>query len=229
MRYVLYILKVIIYFGLAMVLLYGLAVLVGGLLPASFGSSQPATGEEHIYLLNTGYHVEICLPADEAPEPLVREIYKISDDLTELNSPAYYCFGWGDRSFYPGTPSIKDLNIVQAVRTALLPTRGAMRISWYFNDLKISPSVQKIPATPAQIERLYKFVTSSYLYDSQADIKLVQLPDSAVDPEFEPSIFIEAVGTYSLIYTCNNWTSEALKKAGIPTKIWTPTVWGVGK
>jgi uncharacterized protein (TIGR02117 family) len=228
MRYVLFIIKVGVIFALSAIMLYGLAVLAGGLIPASF-SSTPQTGDKHIYLLNTGYHVELCLPADQVPESLVTEIYKISDELDSDNPAAYYCFGWGDRAFYPGTPSLKDLDIVQAATSALLPTRGAMRISWYFNELQTTDMVRKIPASAAQIDKLYKFVTSSYMYDSRADVKLVELPDSAVDPAFDPSIFIEAAGTYSLIYTCNNWTAEALKKAGIPTRLWTPTVWGVGR
>jgi uncharacterized protein (TIGR02117 family) len=35
-------------------------------------------------------------------------------------------------------------------------------------------------------------------------------------------IFYEAVGGYNAFYTCNSWTGEALRAAGIRTGLWTP-------
>ena len=34
--------------------------------------------------------------------------------------------------------------------------------------------------------------------------------------------FYEAVGGYSFIFTCNEWTGRALRAAGVRTGLWTP-------
>ena len=33
--------------------------------------------------------------------------------------------------------------------------------------------------------------------------------------------FYEALGSYSMLYSCNTWTNNALKKANLPSGIWT--------
>jgi len=60
---------------------------------------------------------------------------------------------------------------------------------------------------------------------SDSTPKQISLDD--IDQAFQGSIFFEAAGTYSLFNTCNNWTSQALKQAGIGTHLWTPFTWGV--
>jgi hypothetical protein len=35
-------------------------------------------------------------------------------------------------------------------------------------------------------------------------------------------MFYEANGPYSAFYTCNSWTGEALRAAGVKTGLWTP-------
>ncbi len=39
--------------------------------------------------------------------------------------------------------------------------------------------------------------------------------------------FYEAKGTYSMFYTCNVWTSNTLKAAGIKIGVWTPLESGI--
>lgn len=223
--------KVVVLFGLSLLLLYGLGVLAGALLPASLDqqAASPEDASGSIFLVDNGYHVELCLPADSAPDELLEQLYLLHPELSPERPPEYLQIGWGDRVFYPGTPSLSQLDIIPTVRAILLPTQAAMRISWYYSPPAESETVSKIPVNEAQTKRLYAFVASSYMYDGLADVKLVTLPERLIDPAFENSIFITASGTYSLLYTCNNWTNQALKQAGIPTRLWTPTVWGVGR
>ena len=34
--------------------------------------------------------------------------------------------------------------------------------------------------------------------------------------------FYDATGSYSLFHTCNSWTNNALKAAGMKASVWTP-------
>ncbi|MEM9703623.1 MAG: DUF2459 domain-containing protein, partial [Planctomycetota bacterium] len=43
----------------------------------------------------------------------------------------------------------------------------------------------------------------------------------------ERVLFFRANGSYTGLYTCNNWTSDRLATAGVPTGLWTPFTWGV--
>ncbi|MGM0432448.1 MAG: DUF2459 domain-containing protein, partial [Spirochaetota bacterium] len=223
--------KVVVLFGLALLLFYGLGVVAGALLPASFSQQDisPENADGSIYLAHNGYHVEMCLPVASAPEELLEQLYMLHPALSSERPPEYLRIGWGDRVFYPGTPSLSQLEIIPTFRAILLPTQAAMRISWHYSAPTEDESVKKIPVTTSQIKKLYAFVSSSYMYDNLADIKLVPLPETMIDPSYESSVFIAASGTYSLLYTSNNWTNKALQKAGIPTRLWTPTVWGVGR
>ncbi len=209
---------------LVCLIVYGVAIPIGALIPRSDHTENEYTSS-FIYLIDNGFHVEICLPAGRAPELITSSMEEVIPNSAE---PYIYCFGWGDRYFYPGTPTISDLELFPTLEALFLPTPGAIGISWYGNRLIEGDQVRKIAVSEEQVDRLYQFLLS-YLYTSQVrDLSLIPLDNQNISSGYEKILFFEAKGTYSLFFTCNNWTNKALRAAGIPTHLWTPTVWGVG-
>ena len=205
------VIRAILILLISLIVLYGVALAVGAIIPS--GRQPPAEGDSFIYLIDNGVHVELCLPAERAPESL-------PSLLGQQEKPFLYCFGWGDRYFYPGTPSLSDLELIPSLKAIFLPTGGTIGITWYGNYLIEGEHVRRVEVTSEQIDLLYGFILS-YLTDSA-------LPDENVSPGYDEIRFFEAGGTYSLFFTCNNWTNRALRYAGIPSHLWTPTTWGVG-
>ncbi len=199
---------------LVLILVYGVAIILGALIPSRPElTSDTASQDYFIYLIDNGVHVEICLPSIQAPQ----QVTTLFDDTSEI---LLYCFGWGDRYFYPGTPNISDLELVPMIKALFFPSPGALGITWYGNHLIEDDHVRKIAVTSEQVAAIYEFITS-YMADTPIENEDIASGYGSIK-------FFEAKGTYSLFYTCNNWTNEALKLVNIPTHVWTPTLWGVG-
>jgi hypothetical protein len=71
-------------------------------------------------------------------------------------------------------------------------------------------SVFAIPVSPDGLERLSTFLWGYMEKDQQG------LPRRVGDGPYAGSSFYASVGTYSLANTCNTWTAEALRVAGLP-------------
>ena len=250
-RYAVRGISVVVRLLLILLLLYGFAVVAGALFraPDSQADAEPVPyAESVVYLVNNGYHVEFCLPIAHAPEWFPRAVEASFSARFGKSVPAwahYYCIGWGDRIFYPETPYLADMRVGSALRSLFLPTRAAVRISFY-PDLSLQNDARftAVPVSPAQVDTLYGFVAERSLIGdpdgsgvdgegaaagSQPLPEFRLLPESVPDPAYGESLFVEASGWYSLLFTCNNWTSSALRAAGIPTGLWTPLPWGVGR
>jgi uncharacterized protein (TIGR02117 family) len=213
--------KILTIIAAAALLLYGLALVLGALIPAE--SSAVHSGDSHIYLIDNGSHVELCLPAALCPEDFYRQI--LSHTPSDLTGIQYLCFGWGDRAFYPGTPTIENLELKMTLTALFTPTPAAIGITWYHNRLIESDSVRPLVLDAGQVDQMYQFIIS---YARMPDGSLKPIEQDMVAQEYGRILFLEAQGTYSFLYTCNNWTNDVLKAAGAETSLWTPTVWGVG-
>jgi uncharacterized protein (TIGR02117 family) len=233
------VLAVLLLAAASLLALYAAGVLIGGLIrvnPAEAAqgpvqrsetqsvfdteAGQEAGDEYTIFFLNNKYHVEICLPASLSP--FREEILEVRGDAGPERG--YYCFGWGDRVFYPVTPFLEDLNFTLVTRSLFLPTDAAVRISFY--DGPISGEIVTPYRTSREhVERLYEFI-STYL-ERDEEGRLAVIPPETVNPVYGDSLFVNAAGTYSLFFTCNNWSAKALKQAGLETGLWTPLAWKV--
>jgi uncharacterized protein (TIGR02117 family) len=71
--------------------------------------------------------------------------------------------------------------------------------------------------TDAAYRRLARHIMQSFDLDAQGRSK--PLLGRGYGPA---DIFYEARGSYNAYRTCNEWTGEALRAAGVRTGIWTP-------
>lgn len=206
--------------------LYGAAILLGGIIPVPISSELSSEKEHmhsmetHIYLLSNGLHKELCLPLTE---DLDSELYKLLSPIEGEN--LFVCFGWGDRKFYPGTPTLDDFEILPSLRAALLPTSAAM-LTVIYREARIIPYSKRVYVSNKTVSRLYEYVNAHVKKTVSGDI--IPIPQSMIDDRYSADFFFEAQGTYSLFFTCNNWTNAALHHADVPTHLWTPLAWRIG-
>jgi uncharacterized protein (TIGR02117 family) len=154
-----------------------------------------------IYVISGGWHTELALPV----EALGSTLAALKPDFPTAR---YLVFGWGARDYYMSQSSgIGDL------LRAAAPGPAVMLVI----PLQISPeaffgasNVFVLPASRQGIQHLSEFLWE-YLVDEQKG----SLDRVGTGP-YPQSVFYASAGTYNLGHTCNTWTAEALRAAGLP-------------
>jgi uncharacterized protein (TIGR02117 family) len=133
---------------------------------------------------------------------------------------AWLAIGWGDRGFYLETPTWADLRFSTAFKAATGLSQSACHATYYRNMRK-SPACIPLNVSAGQYQKICRFIDQTL----QAEKGIRKIETNAVYGTTD--VFTEAAGSYSLFSTCNSWTNLALKKAGLPAVLWTPTDKGI--
>jgi len=212
------IVKIIFLIPLSIFVIYGLMIFLGGIIPVNTDRVTPGKGEQ-IYLLNNGYHIALALPRDSCP---YKDIFDIPLNISTRGG--YYYFGWGDREFYLGTPTVKNIDWSMASKALFIPSSSILEVFYIHKILSARTGVSSLIVTENELSELYQYIKETIMKPQNLP---EQVSEEDIDQAFFGSIFFEARGSYSLINTCNNWTSKGLKYAGLNTHLWTPLTWGV--
>jgi uncharacterized protein (TIGR02117 family) len=203
---------------LIVVILYGILIFAGAIIPVNADRPLPLKGDQ-IYLLNNGYHIALVLPRDSCP---YGEVFDVPLNLS--GQGGYFYFGWGDRQFYLGTPTVRNIDLSMAIKALFSPSSAVLEVLYFHTLSSDQPGVSSLFVTDDELSDLYGYI-KKYFIDPYGLPQ--QIPSDDIDQAFQGSIFFEANGVYSLFNTCNNWTSRGLKQAGLNTHLWTPFTWGV--
>lgn len=93
----------------------------------------------------------------------------------------------------------------------------------YHKKIRLSKSIRSIKISTAQYQKLINYYQSTFL---RMDKHIQLIKDKGYTPYDN---FYEAKGTYSFLKTCNVYTNEALKSAGIKAPFWSPFEGGLIK
>jgi uncharacterized protein (TIGR02117 family) len=199
---------------LAGLVLYLGAGLIGGAMPSNADWTPPADGVT-VWVETNGVHTGIVVPKVAAGvdwRPLLR-----GEDLRDPRYArySYAAIGWGERTFYLETPTWADVRPLTVLGAALGSRRTLMHVE-HLPRPREGGDVRRLMLRPAEYRRLAAFLRASFA-DSPA-----HLPGYA-----GYDVFYEARGRYSAIATCNAWTGDALRYAGVRVGWWTPFPWSV--
>lgn len=188
---------------------YALAGLAGGAIPANAGARQPADGIR-IYVEDNGIHTGIVVPKHAAGigfDDLVRP-----GDIADPRYAAHgwLSVGWGDRSFYIGTPTWGDLKPATVAAAAIGSDATVLHVG-HLADPAGQPGVYAIMLTPDQYRALAAHIRATFA-DRPTPVHGYGASDA----------FYVARGRYSAVTTCNAWTGAALRAAGVEMGAWTP-------
>jgi uncharacterized protein (TIGR02117 family) len=154
--------------------------------------------------------------------PVKNEIYDWTKSFSYTSvksadsSYKYISFGWGDKGFFIHTPSWADLKTSTAFKAMFWLSTSAMHVTWKKN---IIPGLRcrQIIITKEKYAILCSYIAGTFT--TGAD----KLPEYIKAPGYgDHDAFYEAKGTYNLFQTCNVWTGNGLKKAGVKVAVWTP-------
>jgi uncharacterized protein (TIGR02117 family) len=199
----------------ALPLFYLLAGVLGSIIPSNAGWKQPEQGVT-IFLRTNGVHTWILVPkvAEGVDWRPLADPAHIRDH--RYGAGDYLAFGFGNRDFYLNTPDWSHLSVPTAFAAAFGRGPGLLHVEHVWSP-KVDAYQQPMRVSPAQYRQLASHIRESYRLDASSR------PVPLLGRGYGPSdIFYEARGRYDARRTCNEWTGEALRSAGIRTGIWTP-------
>jgi uncharacterized protein (TIGR02117 family) len=199
---------------LAPPLLYLLAALIGGLLPANAGWREPADGVT-IFVRTNGVHTWIMVPA-VTPEMDWRPLTPAAHIRDSRYAGNYLAFGYGNREFYLNTPRWEDLHLGTALTAAFGRGRSLMHVEHEWAP-RPNEDQRSFRITHDQYRRLAAHMLRSFERDRHG--RTIPLLGRGYGPA---DVFYEARGPYNAFFTCNEWTGAALRASGIRMGLWTP-------
>jgi len=199
---------------LALPLAYFAAALVGGLIPANPGWHQAQSGIT-IFVRTNGVHTWIMVPKVAAGIDW-RSLAPASHIRDPRYDGDYLAIGYGNREFYLNTPDWADLSPRTALAAAFGRGPSLVHVEHEWNP-RADEYQRPLILSLAEYRRLAEHIRASFELDSLGRSK--PLLGRGYGPA---DIFYEADGRYNAYRTCNEWTGEALRAAGVRTGVWTP-------
>jgi uncharacterized protein (TIGR02117 family) len=174
----------------------------------------PKTGcNFQVCVSNVGIHTNIIVPIRE-------EIFDWNQHLglRELTSSGaegykYLSFGWGDRLFYMATPTPEDFKLSNALDALTTPGPSVMYVEKLI-DIPQNFEVKCVKVDRGDYLNLMAYIKSAFQMDKQ------QRAIIAGDGYNLDANFYEAIGSYSVLKSCNAWTAAALRTADLNTPLW---------
>ena len=199
----------------AVPLLYFVAALILGLIPANVSFRQAPQGIP-IYVRSNGVHTDIVMPK-VTPEMDWRPYA----DPTHLRDPRWraadhVAIGYGSRDFYLNVPTWGDLGPGN-VAGALFGGGPTLLHVEHVDRPRQEQWQRRIRITPAQYRRLVEFIRPRFRRDARGR------PIPVLGRGYGPNdMFYEAEGGFNFVLNCNEWTGRALRTAGVRIGLWTP-------
>lgn len=204
--------------GLALaVALFLLAAWIGSSIPRNAGWREPAQGVE-IMVETNGVHTAIVMPLITSQKDW-RTDFPVSDIAAPDRPYTHVSVSWGEREVFLETPTWADLSPLTVLRILARGGDGLIHAAHYVR-----------PAPAEDIRRL-RIGAADYA-------RLVRRIEADLPPRETRKVhrgygdydaFYDAPHRYTVLRTCNQWTSDTLAAAGIRTGWWTPFAGGVMK
>jgi uncharacterized protein (TIGR02117 family) len=197
--------------------LFFLAALIGSSIGTNTAWVQPEKGVD-IFVETNGVHVSIIVPmshADQDLSDLIRPEHLFDRDLYGTHA----MIGWGHSGVYRNAQTWSDVKSGDVISATL----GSDDTSLHIYHL-ISPQ-------PAPYRKRFRVSEEQYrviIKQIRGAFRVNQNGQSVAHPAYGPNnLFYDSYGRYSAFNTCNNWTGQVLKNAGVKIGIWTPMAGGV--
>ncbi|SDD92036.1 conserved hypothetical protein [Cupriavidus sp. YR651] len=170
--------------------------------PAAAPAAAPEPPvETTIDVVEREWHTDVCIRTEDAGARLMPL-------LKGYDGSRFLCFGFGDRHYL-----VSRERGPMTLLSALLPGEGAILLT----ILRDTPAaafsadnVVRLRISQAGSMRLQAFLGDAVQLDgSGAPVRLGDGP-------YEGGLYFGATATYAGFYTCNTWTAQALRTAGVP-------------
>ena len=195
-------------FVLGTVAFYLTVAVIISLIPV--GSEECGSGIK-IYVKTNGVHTDICVPV--VTDEMDWRSFIPPADFPNVHEHSYVSIGWGDKGFFLETPTWADLKFSTAFNAAFTGSETAMHVSYHESEPAVTASTRRKFVSPGKYLELVEYIKSSFETQNH---KVALIPNKGYGTNDN---FYEATGSYHLFNTCNAWTNEGLKIAGVRTAL----------
>lgn len=200
-----------------MIGLYMTAALAGSHIPANSDWRQPSDGID-IFVETNDVHVSLIVPMSAAGEDLsdlVRPEHLTNRDLYGTHA----MIGWGHGRVYRNARTWGDVKSGD-ISSAIVGSSFTTLHIYHLINPQVLPHRKTLRVTPQQ----YRII----ILQMRATFRLNERGESISHPAYAAdNLFYDSRGHYSAINTCNSWTGDILRKAGVRIGVWTPLPGGV--
>lgn len=194
-----------------------LAALLGSHIPANNDWREPAEGVD-IFVETNGVHVSLIVPISAGGADL--------SDLIRpqhLANPGLYgthaMIGWGHGRVYRNARTWGDVRSGD-IASAIVGSDDTTLHVYHLTNPQPLPYRKTLRVSSRQYRQLVAEIRKTFRTDAAGSSKAY--------PAYGPdNLFYDSVGHYSAINTCNNWTGNILRRAGVRVGVWTPMPGGV--
>lgn len=191
-----------------LILTYLIAGAVGGLVPRH-GDRRPPPRGITIWVEDNGIHTGIVMPVRAAGIDWGHDF-----PATDLRDPRYarhdyIAVGWGERDFYIGTPTWRELRLLTVIHAALGSDDTLLHVEHIARPVA-GPHLRSVTLRVEEYRRL------------AAAIWATRRPGAATAGYGAYDAFYPANGRYDALHTCNVWTGDTLAATGLRVGVWTP-------
>lgn len=167
-----------------------------------------------MYVMSNGVHTDLVFPTkNEFMDWSI--LFPFENTLGNNNNFKYIAIGWGDKGFYLNTPEWNDLRASTAFVAATGIGETALHVT-YYNSIQFDDLTKEIKISGKQYVALIEYIENSIELGSNSKPQLIETSAQYGQND----AFYEAHRSYSIFYTCNSWTNDALKSAGIKASKW---------
>jgi uncharacterized protein (TIGR02117 family) len=163
-----------------------------------------------IYYIYRDWHTSVML--DAVTYRNLSKLPAINTSLdTEVAPAGYVRIGWGDGDYYTG----KNTSVVTATRALIASSYSAIQVIGYTADpFARIPEETRVPLriTDQAMRELVTYLDASFAQGDTGNLLPLQ---GYVE---NSGVFFEASQRYGLFNTCNTWSSNALRAAGLPIR-----------
>ena len=117
------------------------------------------------------------------------------------------------------TPTWDDLTVSTALYAMFWPSETVMHVSYTADKPEVGEMVRSFKLTEQQYLDLISYIKSSFDMSGENMPKPFEVEK---DYYWQNDRFYPATGSYFCTFTCNTWTNQALKSAGVRTAFWAP-------
>lgn len=205
-----------IFLGILLLLIvYVIAGITIPLIAVNKNADYKSPNDVTIFIMTNGVHTDIVMPVKSQWMDWTKYVKYTDTDLKDTTY-SYLGMGWGDKGFYLQTPEWSDLKFSVAFKAMTGLSSAAIHASFHKYIIPDSTTIA-LNISKDNYQHLIRYVINSLQLDSAGNTKHVP---SVNDGYGDMDAFYEAKGSYSLFYTCNTWSNNALKAAHQKAAIW---------
>ncbi len=193
------------------------AALIGSHIPANSKWQQSAEGVD-IFVETNGVHVSLIVPMSAA-----------GDDLSDLIRPdqlanpdlygTHAMIGWGHKRVYRNARTWGDVKSGD-IASAIIGSDDTTLHIYHLIEPRPLSYRRMLRVTPEQFHIIVAQIRNTFRLDAAG--KSHAYPAYGRD-----NMFYDSVGHYSAFNTCNTWTGDVLRRAGVRMGVWTPMPGGI--